>query len=170
MPIYRPFLQLSQVFTPRLRGCIQKVDCSRAKRTIYPASAGVYPGGWCVRRLRTHLPRARGGCSPCTLLLTIYTPIYPAHARMFPNSNHIFDHCGYLPRARGDVPTNSDATEHVDAIGPTHVCAPHVKNRTNEFLVISQLPIRYKNHFFGIYISLIRILKINFRKKVTQCS
>lgn len=59
---------------------------------------------------------------------------------MSPNSNHIFDHCGYLPRARGDVSTNSDATEHVDAICPTHVCAPHVKNRTNEFLVISQLP------------------------------
>ena len=158
-------------YLPRVCGGVPSSTQIVLGRSVFtPRLRGVYPGGWCVRRLRTHLPRARGGCSPCALLLTIYTPIYPAHARMSPNSNHIFDHCGYLPRARGDVPTNSDATEHVDAIGPTHVCAPHVKNRTNEFLVISQLPIRYKNHFFGIYISLIRILKINFRKKVTQCS
>ena len=148
-------------FTPRSRGCSRRTALLEREDRIYPAHAGMSPclfcayfkefnlpracGGvpWrmvCPPPAYTFTPRSRGGCSPCALLLTIYTPIYPALARMSPNSNHIFDHCGYLPRARGDVSTNSDATEHVDAICPTHVCAPHVKNRTNEFLVISQLP------------------------------
>ena len=43
MLIYRPFLQLSQVFTPRLRGCTREKMLLYGSVYIYPASAGVYP-------------------------------------------------------------------------------------------------------------------------------
>ena len=73
-----------RLFTPRLRGCTFATHICNFSPFIYPASAGVYPGGWCVRRLRTHLPRARGGVFPMRL-----------------TADHLH---ADLPRAREDVP------------------------------------------------------------------
>ena len=102
MPIYRPFLQLSQVFTPRLRGCtclhfLQFVIC-----LIYPAHAGMSPPNISAQFSISNLPCARRdvpftrrktcsiikstprlrGCTRRTALLEREDRIYPAQAGM----------------------------------------------------------------------------------------
>ena len=127
-----PFLQLSQVFTPRLRGCTQERRASDFAAAIYPAPAGMYLSRFHFIFSFFDLPRACGdvpicidpaykeqGFTPrlrgCTQALTppsMIDAIYPAPAGVYLLAVCCTDFSGDLPRACGDIPPTENKRQH----------------------------------------------------------
>ena len=99
-----PFLQLSQVFTPRLRGCTPYGVQASAWLAIYPAPAG--------------------GCTPEQSSCALCHMIYPAPAGMYPISKIRACQDADLPRACGGVPASQKGEDPINSRSPQHGAVP----------------------------------------------
>ena len=112
-------------FSPRTRGCSDRMGYRITYQPVFPAHAGMFRAPERIHALAVRFPRARGdvptvlrgvlgpfefsprtrGCSYFRAKNFWLTDVFPAHAGMFRPAQTSFSGARGFPRARGDVPT-----------------------------------------------------------------
>ena len=111
-------------FSPRARGCSALTGIAPVTDLVFPACAGMFPGGVAPGGVAAGFPRVRGdvpavtgatghsppfsprarGCSSKTRLIVKSDRVFPACAGMFRTSSCLSKSNTSFPRVRGDVP------------------------------------------------------------------
>ena len=90
--------------SPRTRGCSPQRAGHRARTTVVPAHAGVFPCTGVSSTTTPCRPRARGGVPIDRMTTASGVCVVPAHAGVFRRPRPRGRRCWCRPRARGGVP------------------------------------------------------------------
>ena len=130
--------RLRSASSPRTRGYFRNLSTKNVNSRLFPAHAGVFPGGDRRDQLTDALPRARGGISKAREFIALYFPssprtrgyfrpgksptwsarLFPAHAGVFPIGKMIQAIQDALPRARGGISRAGGEILRVNASSP----------------------------------------------------